>query len=215
MLGACFIENVFKILMIRLCIYVVCRRVASCEHFTCDSLQHKSLYMWIIASTRSCCSTRYNAFNVYRRELAPGTVSLTGDRAQGDDSKHWAYSSVNAPVLVSVYVDNNGRYRSRYCKQDQVYTTVHSRYLGSKKPLGGIYHYINIGSFFLMLLDKYGIKLLHVMYFSINMSGVEDNVENYQTYLISCSTVIVFESYGILFFVLSLISRSLMIFMLN
>ena len=36
--------------------------------------------------------TRYNAFNVYRRELAPGTVSLTGDRAQGDDSKHWAYS---------------------------------------------------------------------------------------------------------------------------
>ena len=37
---------------------------------------------------------RYNAFNVYRRELAPGTVSLTGDRAQGDDSKHWAYSSV-------------------------------------------------------------------------------------------------------------------------
>ena len=34
----------------------------------------------------------YNAFKVYRRELAPGTVSLTGDRAQGDDSKHWAYS---------------------------------------------------------------------------------------------------------------------------
>ena len=34
----------------------------------------------------------YNALNVYRRELAPGTVSLTGDRAQGDDSKHWAYS---------------------------------------------------------------------------------------------------------------------------
>ena len=34
----------------------------------------------------------YNAFNIYRRELAPGTVSLTGARAQGDDSKHWAYS---------------------------------------------------------------------------------------------------------------------------
>ena len=30
---------------------------------------------------------RYNAFNVYRRELAPVTDSLTGDRAQGDDSK--------------------------------------------------------------------------------------------------------------------------------
>ena len=37
--------------------------------------------------------TFYNAFNVYRRELAPGTVSLTGGRAQGDDSKHWAYST--------------------------------------------------------------------------------------------------------------------------
>ena len=36
----------------------------------------------------------YNAFNVYRRELAPGTVSLTRDRAQGEDSKHWAYSTL-------------------------------------------------------------------------------------------------------------------------
>ena len=27
----------------------------------------------------------YNAFNVYRRELAPGTVSLTRDRAQGEE----------------------------------------------------------------------------------------------------------------------------------
>ena len=38
-------------------------------------------------------NSKYNAFNVYLRELAPGTVSLTGDRAQGDDSKHLAYSS--------------------------------------------------------------------------------------------------------------------------
>ena len=30
---------------------------------------------------------------IYCRELAPGTVSLTGDRAQGDDSKHCAYST--------------------------------------------------------------------------------------------------------------------------
>ena len=35
----------------------------------------------------------YNDFNVYCRNLAPGTVSLTGDRAQGDDSKYCAYSS--------------------------------------------------------------------------------------------------------------------------
>ena len=88
--------------------------------------------------------------------------------------------------------------------------TVHSRYLGSKKPLSGFYHYINIGSFFLMLLDKLGIKL-YVMYFSINLCGVEGSVEKYHTYLISCSAVMVFESYGILFFlfILSLISRSL------
>ena len=30
----------------------------------------------------------YNPFIVYCRELAPGTVSLTRGRAQGDDSKH-------------------------------------------------------------------------------------------------------------------------------
>ena len=30
----------------------------------------------------------YNLFLVYCCELAPGTVSLTGDRDQGDDSKH-------------------------------------------------------------------------------------------------------------------------------
>ena len=30
----------------------------------------------------------YNSFLVYCRELALGTVSLTGDRAQGDDSRH-------------------------------------------------------------------------------------------------------------------------------
>ena len=30
----------------------------------------------------------YNPFLVYCRELAPDTVTLTGDRAQGDDNKH-------------------------------------------------------------------------------------------------------------------------------
>ena len=50
-----------------------------------------------------------------------------------------------------------------------------------------------------MLLAKYGIKLIYVMYFPINLCGVEDSMENNQTYLI-CSAVMVFESYGILFF---------------
>ena len=35
----------------------------------------------------------YKPFLVYCRELAPGTVSLTGGRAQGDDSKHDSHYS--------------------------------------------------------------------------------------------------------------------------
>ena len=35
----------------------------------------------------------YNPFLLYCRQLAPGTVSLTGDRAQGDDSKHDSHYS--------------------------------------------------------------------------------------------------------------------------
>ena len=49
------------------------------------------------------------------------------------------------------------------------------------------------------------------MYFSVNLCSVEDSVENYQAYMISYSAVMVFESYGILFFV----SISLRISMLN
>ena len=41
----------------------------------------------------------YNPFLVYCRELAPGTVSFTGDRAQGDDSKHDSHYSKNFSVL--------------------------------------------------------------------------------------------------------------------
>ena len=67
-----------------------------------------------------------------------------------------------------------------------------------------------------MLLDKYGINVYIRDIFPINLCGVEDSVENYQTYLISCSAVMVFESYGILFFrFVTHISISLMIFMLN
>ena len=38
----------------------------------------------------------YNPFLVYCRELALGTVRLTGDRAQGDDSKHDSHYSTIA-----------------------------------------------------------------------------------------------------------------------
>ena len=43
----------------------------------------------------------YNSFAVYCRELAPGTVSLTGDRAQGDDNKH--DSHYNGNILIQIY----------------------------------------------------------------------------------------------------------------
>ena len=117
------------------------------------------------------------------------------EQVKHDYSLPRAYAVICGRFNITVnrdylHAQNQGKL-DNVCLQ-QFSSTVHSRYLGSKKPLGGFYHYINIGSFFLMFLDKYGIvKLLYVMYFSINMSGVEDNVENYQTYLISCSAVMV------------------------
>ena len=51
-----------------------------------------------------------------------------------------------------------------------------------------------------MFLDEYGIKLYKRDDFPINLCGVADSVENYQTYLISCCEVMVFKSYGIFFF---------------
>ena len=41
----------------------------------------------------------YNPFLVYCRELAPGTVSLTGDRAQGEDSNHDLHYTVLSSVV--------------------------------------------------------------------------------------------------------------------
>ena len=45
----------------------------------------------------------YNPFLIYCRELAPSTVSLTGDRAQGDDSKH--DSHYNDHVYICLFVN--------------------------------------------------------------------------------------------------------------
>ena len=44
------------------------------------------------------------------------------------------------------------------------------------------------------------LSYIYVKHFTINLCGVEDSVENYQTYFISCCAVTVFESYGILVF---------------
>ena len=44
------------------------------------------------------------------------------------------------------------------------------------------------------------LRFIYVKHYSMNLCSVEDSVDNYQTYLISCYAVMVFESYGILFF---------------
>ena len=51
-------------------------------------------------------SACYNSFLVYCRELAPGTVSLTGDRAQGDDSKHDSYNTGDFCHLLITFADS-------------------------------------------------------------------------------------------------------------
>ena len=47
----------------------------------------------------------YNPFLVYCRELAPGIVSITVDRAQGDDNKHdshYTQSSTNTITALKI-----------------------------------------------------------------------------------------------------------------
>ena len=58
------------------------KHVLKCSNAICKwpelSISIKSVLLYLL----------YNPFLVYCRELAPGIVSLTRDRAQGDDSKH-------------------------------------------------------------------------------------------------------------------------------
>ena len=50
----------------------------------------------------------YNSFLVYCRELATGTVSLTGDQAQGDDSKHDShYSAISVCNIFFLFLNQN------------------------------------------------------------------------------------------------------------
>ena len=44
---------------------------------------------------RPLLTSIHNYNDVHCRELAPGAISLTGDRVQGDDSKQCAYSSAS------------------------------------------------------------------------------------------------------------------------
>ena len=48
----------------------------------------------------------YNPFLVYCRELAPGTVSLTGDRAKGDYSKHDSHYTTKIQMHLETNTTN-------------------------------------------------------------------------------------------------------------
>ena len=63
-----------------------------------------NLYMVMTIYFICNIENNYNPFLVYCRELAPGTVSLTGDRAQGDDSKHDSHYKRTNYVQIN---DNN------------------------------------------------------------------------------------------------------------
>ena len=67
--------------MFHQCIHVHVRMQIKCQ--TVKTII-RLLLIWVC----TICSGIYNLFLVYCRELAPGTVSLSGDRAQGDDSKY-------------------------------------------------------------------------------------------------------------------------------
>ena len=55
----------------------------------------------------SHCGSLYNPFLVYCHELAPGTVSLTGDRAQGDDSEHDSHYNCSMFCCTLLYVHSS------------------------------------------------------------------------------------------------------------
>ena len=77
-------------------------RLYTCVHilFVYDEeLKGDINFLRLFTSTHVCLLANqlklqlYNSFLIYCRELAPGTVSLTGDWAQGDDSKHDSHYS--------------------------------------------------------------------------------------------------------------------------
>ena len=58
-------------------------------------------YLLVTSQLMFTKARSYNPFLVYCRELAPGTVSLTGDRAQGDDSKHDSHYMQKVNLLAA------------------------------------------------------------------------------------------------------------------
>ena len=67
----------------------------------------------------------YNPFLVYCRELAPGTVSLTGDRAQGEDSKHDLHFSPYSTLMTMYLPEASSTMRvlaGAHCTDATLYT---------------------------------------------------------------------------------------------
>ena len=65
------------------------------RYFFCGSFMLQCISVLCLLCFRASLfiDVLYNPFLVYCRELAPGPVSLTGDRAQGDDNKHESHYS--------------------------------------------------------------------------------------------------------------------------
>ena len=88
-----------------------------------SSWQHNHQNRLFLLHVYLCCEFVYNPFLVYCRELAPGTVSLTGDRAQGDDSKHdlhytrpfsLKYLLTISPIIHLCITSNSSLFKSKY-----------------------------------------------------------------------------------------------------
>ena len=69
---------------------------------------------------------RYNTSSVYCRELAPGTVTLTGDWVRGDDSKQTTYYVYIYPTdhVVAILVTNVYAYNLEKWLYGSYYTRV-------------------------------------------------------------------------------------------
>ena len=92
-------------------------KLEEAENFTCVFVVYDLIFFTTDLRIVNNYSTIrcYNPFLVYCRELAPGTVSLTGDRAQGDDSKHDSHYRAD---LFLIFLSINHIFQSKQDLQE-------------------------------------------------------------------------------------------------
>ena len=77
--------------------------------FVCFITILKKILILTDGNTQIVCV--YNTSFVYCRELAPGTVGLTGGWARGDDSKQYSYYSTVSFMLSGLETWSLGRWQ--------------------------------------------------------------------------------------------------------